>query len=373
MQDKGRYGLMRCRPLWESLARFTASFIVALGLVVGLAGCNRGLIQATNLPRQFNAPKYTSTSQIDLSQLSNGASTSEKLASGDLLSITIDSGMEDEPKPAKVRVNELGEVHIPVVGPVNVAGMSLDQAENVIQVESMRRRIFINPSVNVTLDERLMRQVAVFGAVATPGMYEIPASSCDLAAAISAAGGLTPTADTTVEIRKPVPTQSTIQTVGYRGPNAPEANAIGQAGESIAIDLTRAEAENRGQFDLSDGSVVMVRERNPRSVFVTGMVRSPQKLEIPDNAELQLLDAITLAGGRSTPYAQKIKVIRTFEGRPEPVYIRTTYSKAKKDGQANLPLASGDVVSVEETPALLFFDGIRSFINFGVGGNVPIL
>jgi polysaccharide export outer membrane protein len=217
-----------------------------------------------------------------------------------------------------------------------------------------------------------MRQVAVFGAVSTPGTYEIPANKCDLAAAISAAGGLTKDADTTVEIRKPKPPESHVQTVGYQHPDSRQSDASNRSGESIAIDLTRPEDSRQEQFDLIDGSIVMVREKKPRSVFVTGMVRSPKQVEIPNNSDLRLLDAITLAGGRSTPFAQKIKVIRTLDGRATPIYIKTSYSEAKEDGTANLRLAAGDVVSMEETPGLLFFDAIRSVVNFGIGASVPL-
>lgn len=338
---------------------------------LSFAGCNKGVIQATNLPRQYAAPSYPSANQIDLSQLSNDASDSERLTGGDLLSVTISTGIEERPEQKKVRVNEPGQVNVPIVGPVQVAGLTLDEAENLIREESIRRRKFVNPVVTVTLEKRLMRLVAVFGAVSTPGTYEIPANNCDLAAAISAAGGLTDGADTTVEIRKPKPPESHVQTVGYVHPDSPQSDAMNRSGESITLDLTRPEDNGQEQYDLMDGSIVMVKEMKPRTVFVTGMVRSPKQVEIPNNSDLRLLDAITMAGGRSTPFAQKIKVIRTLE-RPTPIYIMTSYSEAKEDGTANLRLAAGDVVSMEETPGLLFFESIRNVVNFGIGASVPL-
>ncbi len=341
-------------------------------LFLSFAGCNRGVIQATNLPSKYVAPSYPSANQIDLSQLSNDASDSERVTGGDLLSVTISTGMEEKPELKQVRVNESGQVNVPIVGPVQVAGLTLDEAENLIREESIRRRKFVNPVVTVTLGKRLMRQVAVFGAVSSPGTYGIPANKCDLAAAISAAGGLTEDADTTVEIRKPKPPESQFQTVGYQHPDSQQSDASNRSGESIAIDLTRPEDNGQEQFDLMDGSIVMVKEKKPRSVFVTGMVRSPKQVEIPNNSDLRLLDAITLAGGRSTPFAQKIKVIRTLDSQAVPIYIMSSYSEAKEDGKANLRLAAGDVVSMEETPGLLFFDAIRSVVNFGIGASVPL-
>ena len=352
---------------------FQAGYEVTLiCLFLSLAGCNKGLIHATNLPRQYAAPSYPSANKIDLSQLSNDALDSEQLTSGDLLGITIASGLEEVPKLENVRVDDSGLANIPIVGQVPLAGLTLSESETRIREESIRRRKFVDPAVTVTLEKRMMRQVAVFGAVSSPGMYEIPASKCDLAAAISAAGGLTKLADTTVEIRKPAPAGSPFQTVGYHPSDVSQSTDSKNSVESMVIDLTRPEDEDRGQFDLMNGSVVMVKERQPRFVFVTGMVRSPKQVEIPDNADLRLLDAITMAGGRSTPFAQKIKVIRTSADRTQPIYISTSYSEAKEDGRANLRLAAGDVVSMEETPGLLFFDTIRNIVSFGVGASVPV-
>ncbi|NND97129.1 MAG: hypothetical protein HKN47_07365 [Pirellulaceae bacterium] len=349
------------------------AYVTALvGTLLAFAGCNNRVIQATNLPSQYVAPYYPSANQIDLSRLSNDASDSERLAGGDLIGVTISSGLEEKPEIKRVRVNESGEVNVPIVGIVPVAGLTLDEAEKLIGDESIQRRKFVNPVVTVTLEKRRMRKVAVFGAISRPGTYEIPANKCDLAAAIAAAGGLTATADTTVQIRSPKPNQPQVQTVSHEFTDPTQTPLLNQSGESIEIDLTRPEENRREQFELIDGSIVMVREKRPRAVFVTGMVRSPKKVDIPENSDLRLLDAITMAGGRSTPFAQKIKVIRTLDGRAAPISIMTTYSKAKKDGSANLRLAAGDVVSMEETTGLLVFEAIRSVFSFGIGASVPV-
>ena len=244
--------------------------------------------------------------------------------------------------------------------------------KNEFREESIQRGKYINPFVTVTVDKRRMRRVEVFGAVSNPGSYEIPTNDCDLAGAISAAGGLTDNADTIVEIRRPKPPQSSIRPVAYEQSNVPQPIPENCVGNSIAIDLTQPKDDLREQLDLKDGSIVMVREKKPRSVFVTGMVNSPQQVEIPVNSDLRLLDAVTIAGGRSTPLAQKIKIIRMLDGMAAPVYIVSSYSDAKRQGAANLRLADGDVVSVEETPGLLAIETVRSLLNFGVGASVPL-
>lgn len=356
-------------------ARYNATGVCMFALTVVsplFAGCNHGEILATNLPTEYVAPFYPSANQIDLSQLSNDTSDSDRLTAGDLVGVTITTGMESNPESQKIRVNDEGQVNVPIVGLVQVAGLTLDEAANVIRQDSIHRRKYVNPVVTVTLEKRLMHQVAIFGAVLNPGTYEIPANDSDLASAIAAAGGLSEEADTVVEIRKPRPNGSPFQTVSHQSPDPAKTRVSSWSGESVEIDLTRPDEQRRDQLDLIDGSIVMVKEKKPRSVFVTGMVKNSKQIEIPNHSELRLIDAITMAGGRSTPLAQKIKVIRTLEGQTVPVSIMTTYSEAKENGSANLRLAAGDVVSVEETPALVVFETLRSFINFGVGASVPV-
>jgi polysaccharide export outer membrane protein len=79
---------------------------------------------------------------------------------------------------------------------------------------------------------------------------------------------------------------------------------------------------------------------------------------------------LALAGDISNPLADKVYVIRNVEGEPEPVVVELSLKKAKERGAVeNITLAPGDTVSVEKTPATIFYDTIR-IISFGVGGSV---
>ena len=52
--------------------------------------------------------------------------------------------------------------------------------------------------------------------------------------------------------------------------------------------------------------------------------------------------------------------------------IDVSVRDAKADGDANLRLAPGDLVSVEETPVTAVLDTLKSFIRFGVSSSVPL-
>jgi polysaccharide export outer membrane protein len=57
---------------------------------------------------------------------------------------------------------------------------------------------------------------------------------------------------------------------------------------------------------------------------------------------------------------------------PEPAVIQVSMGSAKRDGNENLRLAPGDLVSVERTPATAVVDTINNLfrMSLGVGGNV---
>jgi polysaccharide biosynthesis/export protein len=55
----------------------------------------------------------------------------------------------------------------------------------------------------------------------------------------------------------------------------------------------------------------------------------------------------------------------------EPVVIECSIRAAKRGGNANLVLAPGDVVSVEETPLTFTVGTIQNFVRFGFSSAIP--
>jgi polysaccharide export outer membrane protein len=149
----------------------------------------------------------------------------------------------------------------------------------------------------------------------------------------------------------------------------PAATPVVTPASSVRIDLVSAAQEGRGGQYLDDGDVVMVERRDPKPIHVLGLVRKPGQYELPTRQEMHLLDAIAVAGGLDIPWAENVIVIRKVANRKEPVLIKVKISEAKHDGQANLRLAAGDVVSVEQTPATVMYDVIRKF-NVGLGASL---
>ncbi len=70
--------------------------------------------------------------------------------------------------------------------------------------------------------------------------------------------------------------------------------------------------------------------------------------------------------------ADTVRVIRRLPSQKEPIVINVSVSEAKASGDANLRLAPGDLVSVEETPLTAPLGAMKSFIRFGMSSTIPL-
>ena len=107
-------------------------------------------------------------------------------------------------------------------------------------------------------------------------------------------------------------------------------------------------------------------------IHVAGLVNTPNEFELPPDKDVRVLDAIAMAGGLKSPVADKVYVIRQMEKMPEPAVIEVSLSRAKKNGNENLLLASGDLVSVESTYLTSSVEALSTFFRVGLslGGSV---
>lgn len=370
--------------------RFAAALLAAWLLAGVGTGCQPFHYYATSLPSEFQAPPIGNTDAIDLSQLVGSPFRDDMIYAGDVLKIQIATGYEEKiPNEWSARVSEDGTVSIPLVGEVPVAGMELVDAESAIRQAGIQRQVYRNPYVTVEMDRHRANQVTVMGAVNKPGAYDLPIAGSDLLAALVAAEGLSEDADTVLEIRRPQRHGAAVQRASLNSPyvdpsgrryprgnhqQLPEEPALDSVvrpdGErpNIAyerVDLLDLAHAPPGAHRLEDGSVVMVMKQAPRHIHVLGLVHRPNQYELPKNQEIRVLDAIAIAGGLEIEQADKVHVIRQTPGG-EPVVVGISVRDAKQNGQANLRLAPGDVVSVEETPVTVLIRTFRDFVR-GVG------
>ena len=352
--------------------------------LVGVAGC-AATIRAGRLPQEFQATAKTNVQETGLKNLVIPPFNSQMIDCGDVLEVTIVTDFGDtKSMTTPVRVERDGMANIPLIGRVALAGFELDEAGPAIAAKGIERDVFRRPHVTVTMKRKRMNQVTVIGAVNEPGVYELPTGGCSLLTALVTAGDLAEAAGDEVTIRRPIggaaprPLQQHRQHVAGRGQAEPASYNAPQPAASCSVEVTRisltnASPDTQGAYRLNDGDVVIVTKRAPKPIYVMGLVKNPGEYELPPNQDMYMLDAIAKAGERTMQVADRVLIIRRVPGREEPVVIVASVKEAKHSGKANELLAPGDIVSVEQTPATVVLDAVKSFIRFGFSSSIPLL
>ncbi len=193
--------------------------------------------------------------------------------------------------PAGFVVDHEGRVQFPFAGVLNLAGLTEDEARNLLT--KRLSRYIAEPNVTLRVQAYRSKRVYIDGEVKSPGLQAINDIPMTLMEALNRAGGLLPTAD-----------QSRI--VLERG----------DARYNIDMRALVAKGINPGNVMLAHGDVVRVHSRDESKVFVSGEVVAPKALTM-HNGSLTLNEALGESGGISplTGDARQVYVVRkTLDG-----------------------------------------------------------
>ncbi len=362
----------------------------AIIAIIFLGGCQTSTFRAARLPLEYRVSAQSQTKTIDFSRVASPGTSNSIIAPSDLLEVTVSTGRHDEKiTPVKIRVANDGSIDVPVIGPVPVAGMEEFAASQSIANLAIQRGMYRHPLVTVEIESKAVNRITVLGAVEKPGTYELPRGNSDLVRALAESGGLTEEAGTELEIvrqpsigiaayeqesnQKIANHSGEVQLAAYQdvGRPAKKRNFLATSATTIKLDLSASKPMEYADYRLNDLDVVRVVPRDKRMIHVTGLVTNPGQFKLPQDQDLRLLDAVALAGGRSSPVADKVYVIRHIKNRAEPLVIQASLSQAKKNGLENLRLTAEDTVSVEQTPVTAVIDTLGKFfrLTFGVASN----
>tara|TARA_B110000977_G_scaffold169467_1_gene219454 strand:+ start:3844 stop:4422 length:579 start_codon:yes stop_codon:yes gene_type:complete len=94
---------------------------------------------------------------------------------------------------SRQRISDQGAVSVPLVGDISVGGLSVSQAQKLIERAFVEQRYLVKPVVTISIDEFSPKVVTVLGEVEKPGSIEIPSGRNNLAIqiVIAEAGGFT--------------------------------------------------------------------------------------------------------------------------------------------------------------------------------------
>jgi polysaccharide biosynthesis/export protein len=239
------------------------------------------------------------------------------IGAGDLLEVSL-YGMPDF--KIDVRVNSGGEISLPMLGTVAVAGLSVEQAETLIERKLSQKGLFNDPHVTVFEKEYATQGISVLGEVQKPGIYPLLGSR-KLYDAISAAGGTTPKAGRYVLITR------------RQAPEHPLRVPL----------LTGAPESMENNVKVEPGDTILVSKAGV--VYVVGDVHQPGGFVMENGNDITVLKAIALAQGTNPNAAlNAARLIRKTPEGPKDVPLSLKQILAAK--APDLQLEPDDVVFV---------------------------
>jgi polysaccharide export outer membrane protein len=224
----------------------------------------------------------------------------------------------------QVRVNGEGEVTLPLVGPVKVAGLSPKSIEQRL-MQAYGTNYLRNPQVTLSVKEYRHQRVAVTGAVDRPGYYEIigPRKLMEI---LAMAGGP--------------------QDKGASAKAGDMVHVTRQQGspQTLIIDLKRLQGQMDPELNISirNGDVVHVPFAG--NAYVLGGVRSPGSIAVRDN--LTVSQALAMAGGSDPVLATSQVSIMRLDDKRNPITITAHLGKIMSRQEPDVPLKDNDVVVV---------------------------
>jgi polysaccharide export outer membrane protein len=175
-----------------------------------------------------------------------GTDPNYRLIAGDAISITI----YNEPDLTVLQtIARSGEVRLPLIGEIILIGLSVREAERLLEKTYRDRQFLRKPVASLTVTSYFPREVSVLGAVRTPGNLVFPrdVTSLDIVEVITRVGGFIPVS------------KADAVTITHRAPDGKETVTV----VDLENTITGRRQSGRGRADLAiyPGDRIWVPER----------------------------------------------------------------------------------------------------------------
>jgi len=264
-----------------------------------------------------------------------------------------------------VRVDSQGNIRLPIIGRVHVAGLTLDQTE--AELRKRLETVLIDPEVVVLVAEFRSHPVSVLGYVKTPGVFQLTGKKT-LSEVLALAGGPFQDAGNLIVITRPK--------------------------ESGPLPLTDAQLDPAGQFYIGHVNLKSLLEAsNPQDniaivsgdvisvpkgelVYVLGAVPRPGGIVLNDRATPTVLQVISMSGGFSQFANQKqVVILRPKAGASDREQIFVDVKAMLTNKVKDFSLQANDVLYVPISgKKAATVRAIEAMIGMGtsIGANVAI-
>jgi len=173
------------RVLIPAIVMMLPGFVCATPLALVAADANPAPVQtaanAPNTVHAVNPAAMTSSTSLDATR------GDYRLAGGDAIRISV---FQKPELTLETRVAEGGDITFPLIGRLNVRGMTIDEGASAIAAELQKGDLVKNAQVNIALLQIRGNQVSVLGQVNHPGRIPLETFDMRVSDVLAAAGGI---------------------------------------------------------------------------------------------------------------------------------------------------------------------------------------
>jgi polysaccharide biosynthesis/export protein len=250
-----------------------------------------------------------------------GGQASLRLSPGDLVELSVYNVPE---LATRARVSNRGDIYLPLIDYVHVAGLTAEETQAVIQQKLSDGGFVKNPHATVFVETYASQGASLLGEVGRPGIYPVVGQQ-RLFDVISSAGGFTEKAGRSI-------------TITHRG----------QPDKPLVVPIARNVSDNPdSNVFVYPGDTIVVRKAD--IVYVVGEVGRPSGFAM-DSGHLTVLQVIALAGG--TTKTAKLSSVRLLRKGPEGVNETPIPLKKILEARApDLQMQADDILFVPTSAA----------------------
>lgn len=210
----------------------------------------------------FGQPNSPATSGASSQAPSASTQRDYRLGAGDSIGVQV---YQVPDLSVDARVSETGVISYPLVGSVQLGGLTISEAEKKI-ADALRTGGFVKvPQVNIVLRQVRGNQVAVLGQVTRPGRFPLETFNTRVSDMLAAAGGTTPTGDDELIVtgqRNGKPFRKVIDIPALFQKERTDNDIVLAGGDTLYVDKAPVfyiygEAQKPGPYRIERGMTVM--------------------------------------------------------------------------------------------------------------------
>jgi polysaccharide biosynthesis/export protein len=298
-----------------SMARFCALMILAVAVAINL-GFECSAQTPTGGQTFQSAPAANSEAVTPRAAATPATDQSHYIISpGDVLDVAVYGAPDLSQKSA---VNSAGNIYMPLVNDVHVAGMHVEDAQIVVEQAYFKKGVLKSPHVNMVVSS-FSSGVVLMGEVGRPGIYPIVGSG-RLFDILAEAGGTTPNA-------------GQIVTITHKDSNAP-----------LTVFLSNDPVKTQeANVPLQQGDTIIVARAGV--IYVVGEVLAPNGFLMDEKAQYTVMKAVAMAHGLAKfAKPSKARIVRRVDGSEQEIPVpldKILVSKAP-----DMPMQANDILFV---------------------------